>query len=121
VRCLGFWCAAGSALASTGAATLLQLAAAWAAARLDTQLCMHAAGLGFLTLPSCRGLGDTKTPFVGTLLANALNILLEYLLLFVLGWGVGGAALAVGLSQVRKRRSEERRVGKEVRAGWLRS
>lgn len=47
-----------------------------------------------------RGLGDTRTPFVGTLLANALNIVLEYLFLFVLGWGVRGAALAVGLSQV---------------------
>lgn len=49
---------------------------------------------------ACRGLGDTRTPFVGTLLANALNIVLEYLFLFVLGWGVRGAALAVGLSQV---------------------
>ena len=51
------------------------------------------------TLP-CRGLGDTRTPFVGTLLANVLNIALEPLLIFKLGWGVAGAATAVGLSQV---------------------
>lgn len=41
---------------------------------------------------------------MGTLLANFLNIALESLLLFGLGWGVSGAALAVGLSQVRTRR-----------------
>ena len=54
------------------------------------------------TSPSvtCRGLGDTRTPFVGTLLANVLNIGLEPLLIFKMGWGVAGAATAVGMSQV---------------------
>lgn len=49
-----------------------------------------------------RGLGDTRTPFYATALANLLNVALEPLLIFVLGMGVRGAALAVGLSQVQR-------------------
>lgn len=49
--------------------------------------------------PSYRGLGDTHTPFYGTLLANLLTIALEAALLLGLSWGVRGAALAVGMSQ----------------------
>lgn len=51
----------------------------------------------------CRGLGDTRTPFYATVLANLLNVALEPLFIFALGWGVRGAALAVGISQVCKR------------------
>ena len=47
-----------------------------------------------------RGLGQTRTPFVATAGANALNIALEPLLIFSLGWGVKGAALAIAVSQV---------------------
>lgn len=48
-----------------------------------------------------RGLGDTRTPFMGTLAANVLNILMDPVFIFVLGWGAPGAAFATVLSQVR--------------------
>ena len=46
-----------------------------------------------------RGIGDTRTPFVATVTANALNILLDPVLIFLLGWGAPGAALATVASQ----------------------
>lgn len=47
-----------------------------------------------------RGLGDTKTPFIATATANGLNILLDPIFIFVLGWGAPGAGAATVLSQV---------------------
>ena len=52
-------------------------------------------------LAPCRGLGDTRVPFYATLAANVLNVGLEVALIFGLGLGVRGAALAVGLGQAR--------------------
>ena len=50
-----------------------------------------------------RGLGDTRTPLVATLAANAINAVLAYgLVLGKLGlpaWGVAGAAVATSLSE----------------------
>lgn len=40
------------------------------------------------------GEGDARTPMVATVLANAVNIALAWLLVFVLGRGVAGAAVA---------------------------
>jgi MATE family multidrug resistance protein len=40
------------------------------------------------------GQGDARTPMVGTLLANAVNLVLAYLFIFVFGWGVAGAGWA---------------------------
>lgn len=89
-RCSGWRCGAGSVTLGSR-----QGSAAWRRSTdcLPTGLCTDAH----------RGLGDTRTPFTATLLANVLNVGLEALFLFRLGWGVGGAALAVGLSQVRRR------------------
>lgn len=54
--------------------------------------------VGFL-----RGIGDTRTPMKITLLANALNVLLTYLLVFgrlgLPALGIAGAALGTVLSQ----------------------
>ena len=47
-----------------------------------------------------RGLGDTRTPLVATLGCNALNLALDPLLIFALGWGVAGAAQATVLAEV---------------------
>lgn len=47
-----------------------------------------------------RGLADAKTPLYASIAANSINIALAPLLIFVLGWGVKGAALATVLSQM---------------------
>ena len=47
-----------------------------------------------------RGLADTRAPLTATLVANVVNIALEPLFIFTLGWGVKGAATAVVVSQV---------------------
>ena len=43
---------------------------------------------------SCYGLGQTTAPMRASILANLVNIGLDTLLIFGLGWGVRGAALA---------------------------
>ncbi|EFN58423.1 hypothetical protein CHLNCDRAFT_140379 [Chlorella variabilis] len=71
-----------------------------AAAYLGIRALAAPATVLMLVLQGCfRGLGDTRVPLVATLLANGLNVLLEPLLIFGAGWGVRGAAAAVGLSQ----------------------
>ena len=47
-----------------------------------------------------RGLGDARTPLAATLGCNALNLALDPLLIFALGWGVAGAAQATVLAEV---------------------
>ncbi|KAL4535664.1 hypothetical protein Ndes2526B_g06550 [Nannochloris sp. 'desiccata'] len=47
-----------------------------------------------------RGLGDTRAPFVATVVANIVNVALEPLFIFTWGWGVRGAAAAVVVSQL---------------------
>ena len=50
-----------------------------------------------------RGLGDTRTPLVATLIANAVNIVLDYgLVLGRLGlpaWGIAGAGVATSIAE----------------------
>ncbi|MCK9161078.1 MAG: MATE family efflux transporter, partial [Bacteroidaceae bacterium] len=46
-----------------------------------------------------RALGDSKTPFWFLLFSTVLNILLDFLCILVLGWGVFGAAVATVFSQ----------------------
>lgn len=52
-------------------------------------------------LCSCilRALGDSRTPFLAIVISSALNILLDYLLIFVVKTGVEGAAVATVFSQ----------------------
>ena len=47
-----------------------------------------------------QGLGDSRSPMVASVVANALNIGLDYLLVIHLGWGVAGAALATVVANV---------------------
>ncbi|MBP5163104.1 MAG: MATE family efflux transporter [Spirochaetales bacterium] len=45
-----------------------------------------------------RAVKDTRTPFVINLLANVLNVILNYLLIYTAGLGVTGAAIATAVS-----------------------
>ncbi|CAE7439514.1 DTX45, partial [Symbiodinium sp. KB8] len=47
----------------------------------------------------CRGLGDARTPMVASALATAVNVFLDPLLIFGLGWGCAGAAVATVAAQ----------------------
>jgi MATE family multidrug resistance protein len=45
------------------------------------------------------GVGDSRSPMYGALVANLLHIPLNYLLIFELGWGVEGAAWSTLIAQ----------------------
>lgn len=47
-----------------------------------------------------RGYGDTKVPLLASLAASLINLVLDPILMFGLGWGVRGAAVATGVSQL---------------------
>lgn len=47
-----------------------------------------------------RGLQDTRTPLVITLVLNAVNVVLDAVFIFVLGLGIGGAAWATVMAQL---------------------
>ena len=47
-----------------------------------------------------RAVKDTRTPFVINLIANVLNVILNYLLIYTAGLGVTGAAIATAISSV---------------------
>lgn len=46
-----------------------------------------------------RSLGDSKTPFIAIIISSAVNIALDYLLIFIFNTGVEGAAAATIFSQ----------------------
>ncbi|MCL4685519.1 MATE family efflux transporter [Myxococcota bacterium] len=50
-----------------------------------------------------RGLGDTRTPLIATLIANGVNIVLDYGLVLgrlgLPGWGIAGAAVATSIAE----------------------
>lgn len=45
------------------------------------------------------GLGDSRSPMMASVIANVLNIVLDYVLIFPCGLGVAGAALATVIAQ----------------------
>lgn len=47
-----------------------------------------------------RGVGDSKTPLYAMIAASVCNIVLDYLAVFVLDWGVAGAAIATVIAQL---------------------
>ena len=58
-----------------------------------------AATLWLVTNGIFRGLGDTKTPLVYSLVFTTLNIILDPLFIFVFNWGASGAAAGTALAQ----------------------
>jgi len=58
-----------------------------------------AATLWLVTNGVFRGLGDTQTPLVYSLLFTGLNIVLDPIFIFVLKWGAAGAAAGTALAQ----------------------
>jgi putative MATE family efflux protein len=47
-----------------------------------------------------RAQGDTMTPFKAISIANAINIILDPIFIFVFGWGISGAAIATWISRI---------------------
>ncbi len=47
-----------------------------------------------------RALGDSKTPFIAIIISTVTNIILNYVFIFILKTGVGGAAVATIIAQV---------------------
>lgn len=45
-------------------------------------------------------MGDSKPPLYTTFTSNAINIALDPILIFAVGWGVHGAAVATVFAQV---------------------
>ena len=45
------------------------------------------------------GEGDSRSPMIASLIANAINAILAYAFIFPLGWGVAGAAAATATAQ----------------------
>lgn len=56
--------------------------------------------MGYVLSGAYRGLQDTVTPLFVALAANAVNLVLDYVSIFVFGWGVAGAAIATSVAQV---------------------
>ena len=44
--------------------------------------------------------GNPNLTMIGMIVCGIINIILDYLFIFIFGWGMAGAALATGLSQV---------------------
>ena len=53
------------------------------------------AGQGYL-----RGVGDLRSPLVVVVAANAFNVVLELLFVYVFGWGLDGSALGTVVAQI---------------------
>ncbi|KAK9836245.1 hypothetical protein WJX84_008786 [Apatococcus fuscideae] len=53
----------------------------------------------YVVIGSFRGWADTRTPLMASIFANIANLVGDCVLMFGLGWGVAGAALATSFSQ----------------------
>lgn len=66
-----------------------------------TRMLSAPALLAYGTLREARfGIGDSRSPMWAALSGNAANIVLDYVFIFELGWGVTGAALATNVGHV---------------------
>ncbi|MDR3076080.1 MAG: MATE family efflux transporter [Synergistaceae bacterium] len=57
-------------------------------------------GFTYMANTVFRAQGDTVTPFKSVSIANAINIVLDPILIFGFGWGIAGAAIATWISRV---------------------
>lgn len=74
-------------------------------ANCNTYLVIVAASAPFLAVYNAgaavrRGMGDSKTPMITSLIMNGLNLAGNAILLYGLGWGIEGAAIPTLLSRV---------------------
>ncbi|MDR1742172.1 MAG: MATE family efflux transporter [Synergistaceae bacterium] len=60
-----------------------------------------------------RAQGDTLTPFKAIALANTINIVLDPILIFSVGWGISGAAIATWVSRIASSYYLWRKLNKE--------
>jgi putative MATE family efflux protein len=90
----------GRGLAVWGAGPGSSLHADAAAYLRIRALTAPAAALFLAGAGAARGLGDTRSPLLATLACQAVNLVLEPLFIFKFGWGVAGAAAALGAAQV---------------------
>lgn len=104
-------------LAITGGILLMiagQLLAAWALRALQTPESILAEALVYIRIyllaimsmiiyNMCAGIlrakGDSRTPFVVLAAGGFLNVLMDWMFIALLGWGVAGAAMATVVSQ----------------------
>jgi putative MATE family efflux protein len=57
-------------------------------------------GFTYMSNTIFRAQGDTMTPFKAISIANAINIVLDPILIFTLNWGIAGAAIATWISRI---------------------
>ncbi|NNF39669.1 MAG: MATE family efflux transporter [Gemmatimonadetes bacterium] len=101
-------------VAGIGALVLLQLLAEPVLAAMGASGELRAPALTYLRIRACagpavllvtaghgifRGWQDTRTPLIVTLGLNAVNLVLDPLLIFGFGWGLAGAAIATVIAQ----------------------
>jgi MATE family multidrug resistance protein len=101
-------------IAGIGALVLLQLAAGPVLTAMGASGDLREPALVYLRIRACagpavllitaghgvfRGWQDTRTPLLVTLGLNAVNLILDPLLIFGFGWGLAGAAIATVIAQ----------------------
>eukprot|EP00898_Chlorokybus_atmophyticus_P002656 jgi/Chlat1/3391/Chrsp23S03733 len=91
---------AGPVLQLMGAGPLHAPLATAAAAYLHPRaLAAPVVPMSMVAVGAFRGIGDSVTPFVIAMVATFTNVVLDPLLMFTLGWGIGGAAWATAIAE----------------------
>ncbi len=54
----------------------------------------------YILASAIRATKDTKTPMVISIVINAVNLILDYIFIYIFGWGVDGAAYATCISSI---------------------
>jgi putative MATE family efflux protein len=94
---IGLWVAAPALAARAGAGpAVASLAATYLRCRALAAPALLAI---FVSAGSFRGVRDTRTPLIAAVVSNAVNLAGDCVLMFGLGMGVAGAALATAASQ----------------------
>mmetsp|Transcript_29388 Transcript_29388/g.113801 ORF Transcript_29388/g.113801 Transcript_29388/m.113801 type:complete len:522 (-) Transcript_29388:340-1905(-) len=86
-----------SALAGKSSADIVPIAVLYARWRAIAAPALFG---GFVLSGALRGLQDTITPLISALASNGLNVVLDYVTIYYLNWGVAGVAIATSISQI---------------------